>query len=164
MHTNGWILAAALVFGPAAVAHADVLLDRAHQRLDDGAHLVVQGRYAEAEKPLRQALRDQPNLREAHYNLGAVLRAEGRYDEAIAEYNRALALTSKDKDDESVRARCLYGAALAKDARGDKNAWDEYLAFARPWQVEQPAVQIAEERKQALNEVKVPGVAQKASR
>ena len=162
MHTNGWILAAALVLGPAAVAHADVLLDRAHQRLDEATHLVVQGRYAEAEKPLRQALRDDPNLREAHYNLGAVLRAEGRYDEAIAEYNRALALTSSD--DESVRARCLYGAALAMDARGDKNAWDQYLAFARPWQIEQPAVQIAEERKQALNEVKVPGVAQKASR
>ena len=163
MHIKAWMLAAALTLGPAVAAHADgSLLDRAHQRLGQGVALVVQGRHAEAEKPLRQALRDDPELREAHYNLGVALRAQGRFDEAVAEYDRALALTAAD--DEPARARCLYGAALAREARGDHDAWDRYLAYARPFRAERPSVEVALAHRDALNGVKVPGGAQKAAR
>jgi tetratricopeptide (TPR) repeat protein len=154
------ILAIALAAVP-TFAHAQAVLDRPHQILGEGVSLVVAGRYADAEKKLREALREDPSLREGHYNLAVVLREQGHNDEAIAEYQRALALYQSD--DEPDRAKCLYGMALAKEARGDRDAWDQYLAFARPLRAEQPDVRIAEERAQMLAGVRVPGT-QKATR
>jgi tetratricopeptide (TPR) repeat protein len=162
MQLNGWILVASLAVAPALARAADNPFDEAHRRLGDGVSLVVQGRYAEAEKPLRQALRDNPKLVNAHYNLGVALREQGLYDEAVAEYDRALALAPVD--DEPLRAQCLYGSALAREARGDKNAWDRYLAFARPYKDEQPAVAIALQHRDMLAGIKVPGTTRKAAR
>src|SRR5438876_719967 len=62
--------------------------DYAHQnlgRLGDG-HL---GRYREAEDALRFALSVDPDLQAAYYNLGLVLTAEKRQDEAKAFFRRA---------------------------------------------------------------------------
>ena len=159
MRSKGWLLAAALVVTP-VVAHAQSVLDKPHALLGHGVSLVVEGKYAEAEKPLREALRIDPSLAEGHYNLAVVLKNEGRFDAAIAEYHRALDGFAT----ESERAQALYGIGLAREARGDKNAWAEYLAFARPLRVEQPAVRIAEEHQDELNGVKVPGAYQKAAR
>ena len=72
-----WMLAAAVTLGPLA-AHAQATLDRPHQILGEGVQRVVQGNFADAEKKLREALREDPSLREAHYNLGVALREEGR--------------------------------------------------------------------------------------
>ena len=159
MRSKGWLLAAALVVTPVA-ARAQAVLDKPHELLGHGVSLVVAGRFAEAEKPLRAALRLDPTLAEGHYNLAVALKNEGRFDEAIAEYHRAL----DGFQIESNRAKALYGIGLAREARGDKGAWDEYLAFARPLRVEQPAVQIAEEHRDIINGVKVPGSYQKAAR
>ena len=160
MRSTGWLLAAAAVMVTPALARAQAVLDKPHALLGQGVSLVVERRYAEAEKPLREALRIDPTLAEGHYNLAVALKNEGRYDEAVAEYHRALDGFAS----EPRRAQALYGIGLAREARGDKGAWDEYLAFARPLRVEQPAVQIAEYHRDVINGVKVPGSYQKASR
>ena len=159
MRSKGWLLAAVLVVTP-AVARAQAVLDKPHEMLGQGVALVVQGRFAEAEKSLREALRMDPTLAEGHYNLAVVMRNEGRYDDAIAEYHRALAGFAQEPD----RAKAFYGIGLAREARGDKNAWSEYLAFARPFKNEQAAVVIAKEHRDELNGVRVPGSYQKAAR
>jgi len=159
MRSNGWLLAAVLIATPMA-AHAQVVLDKPHQLLGRGVELVVVGRYADAEKPLREALRLDPTLAEGHYNLAVALKNLGRYDEAVAEYHHALAGFSNEPD----RAKAFYGIGLAREARGDKNAWNEYLAFATPLRIEQPAVKIAEDHRDVLAGIKVPGSYQKAAR
>ncbi|MCU1279198.1 MAG: hypothetical protein JWM53_2744 [bacterium] len=159
MQVKGWLLAAALIATP-AVGRADATLDPAHHALGKGVALVVDGRYAEAEKPLREALRRDPTLAEGHYNLAVAMREQGRFDEAVAEYRASLLGFRSESD----RAKALYGIGLAREARGDKAAWDEYLAFARPLRNEQATVQIAQAHRDIINGVRVPGSYQKASR
>jgi tetratricopeptide (TPR) repeat protein len=159
MRSKGWLLAAALVVTP-VIAHAQAVLDRPHAMLGEGTALVVEGRFTEAEKPLREALRLDPSLGEAHYNLAVALKNTGMLDEAIAEYHRSLALFTDEPD----RAKAFYGIGLTREARGDKGAWDEYIVFARPIKAEQPAVKIAETHRDELKGVKVPGSYQKAAR
>lgn len=160
MRLHGWLLVATLVAAP-ALAHAQAVLDKPHQILGEGVSLVVKGHYADAEKKLREALRLDPNLVEAHYNLGVALRELGRYDEAIAEYDQAAQMYQPG--DTGDRAKALYGSALAKEARGDKSAWDAYLAFARPLESERPTVLIAMDHRDILNGIKPPGT-QRAAR
>ena|SRR5437763_420734 len=159
MRFTGWLLAATVMVTP-AFARAQAVLDKPSAELGHGVALVVSGRFTEAEKPLREALRMDPTLSEGHYNLAIVLRNEGRFDESIAEYHRSLDGFTSEPD----RAKALYGIGLAREARGDKGAWDEYLAFARPLRNEQPAVRIAQDHRDIINGVKVPGSYQKASR
>ena len=159
MRCTGWLLAAMVTVTP-AFARANATFDKPHEELGRGVSLVVAGRFAEAEKPLREALRLDPMLPEAHYNLAIALRNEGRFDDAVAEYHRALDLFTSEPD----RAKALYGIGMAREARGDKGAWDEYLAFARPLRNEQAAVRIAEYHRDVINGIKVPGSYQKASR
>lgn len=66
--------------------------DPAASLFDDGTRLLRQGRAAEAETALRQAIELRPDLAEAHANLGLVLDGAGRRAEAEACYRRSLAL------------------------------------------------------------------------
>ena len=52
------------------------------------------GRFAEAVQNYRTLLKQYPNIFELRSNLGASLAGEGHYSEAIAEYEKALALRS----------------------------------------------------------------------
>ena len=63
------------------------VLDLAHQNL--GLALFHLGRYREAEDALRFALSLDPQLQAAYYNLGLVLVAQKRPDEAKAVFRRA---------------------------------------------------------------------------
>jgi Flp pilus assembly protein TadD len=159
MRFSGWLLAATVMVTP-ALGRAQAVLDKPHHLLGEGSTLVIEGRFAEAEKPLREALRLDPTLAEGHYNLAIALKNLGQLDEAIAEYHRALNGFST----ESQRAQALYGIGMAREMRGDKGAWDEYLAYARPLRDEHAAVQIAEAHRDVINGVRVPGSYQKASR
>jgi Flp pilus assembly protein TadD len=159
MRFTGWLLAATVMVTP-ALGRAQAVLDKPHHILGQGVALVVQGRFAEAEKPLREALRLDPTLSEGHYNLAIVLRNMGQLDEAIAEYHRSLQGFSTEPN----VAKALYGIGIAREMRGDRGAWDEYLAWARPLRNQQAAVQIAEARRDVLAGVRVPGAYQKASR
>ena len=136
------------------------MLDKPHQVLGQGVCSSSQGRFAEAEKPLREALRMDPTLAEGHYNLAIVLRNEGRSTRRSPS-TIARSMASRREPD---RAKAFYGIGLAREARGDKGAWDDYLAFARPLRGQQPAVKIAEYHRDVLNGVKVPGSYQKAAR
>ncbi len=161
MKKYGW-LAGALVTAAALplVARADAKPDPAHEALGRGVAAVVAGKFAEGEKDIRQALRIDPTLGPAaHYNLAVALRNEGRFEDAVAEYRAAFAVATREED----RAAALYGVGLAREAMGQRDAWDDYLAFARPKRVEQPAVRVAEAHRDVLNGVRVPGT-QKAAR
>jgi tetratricopeptide (TPR) repeat protein len=155
---RNWLIATALAFTPMAASAqgtSEPVLDKPHHDLGRGVALVVNGRYTEAEKVLRHALAENPDMREGHYNLAVVLRQTGRNDEAIAEYRKAL--NAYDPADEPNRAKALYGIALAREAMNDKHAWDEYLAFARPLRGQRNGVEVAEQRTELLQGVKVPG-------
>lgn len=158
MKWQAWLVAGCVAANPLA-ARANVPLDPPRARLGQGVELVLARRWADAEKQLREALRLDPTLAEAHYNLGIALRAEGRTDEAVAELHEALGGFTRQQD----RAKALYAVGMIKEARGDRDAWDDYLAFARPLESEQRAIHVAEEHREALNGVKVPGT-KKASR
>ena len=68
------------------------------------------GRGADAIAEYQAALRFQPNLAEAHANLGSALaRTPGRLSEAMAQFEAALRL-----DPNSVAAHVNLGNALAK--------------------------------------------------
>jgi Tfp pilus assembly protein PilF len=54
-----------------------------------GYSLYLQHRWPEAEAALRQALDRQPDLRQAHNNLGLVLAQTGHTDEALREFRKA---------------------------------------------------------------------------
>lgn len=160
MRMTGWMIAATMALVP-SLAQAQMVLDHPHQVLGEGVALVVAGHFAEAIPKLTQAVREEPGLRDAHYNLAVAYRRMGDLDRAIAEYQVALQLTPPR--DQVATGQALYGLAMARDANGERNAWDQYLAWARPRAQEQPAVQIATARQEQLTGVKVPGT-QKAAR
>jgi tetratricopeptide (TPR) repeat protein len=66
-----------------AEAHADRALE-----------MFERGRWAEAEAELRKALSLNPDQADWHYNLGMTLEAAGRDPEALASYERAIALAA----------------------------------------------------------------------
>lgn len=71
-----------------------------------GASLAKEGKLMEAKRAHRRAIkRGGPRRDEAHYNLGLIHRAEGNYADALAEFDKAIALDPKYR--------------LAKEARAD---------------------------------------------
>jgi tetratricopeptide (TPR) repeat protein len=127
---------------------ASAIFTPAHRDVEQATSLIVQGRYNEAEPFLRRALGRNPKEAEAHYNLGAVLRATGRPDEAIGHYQAASRLFSPR--DRPNQAKSLYGAALAAEDVGDPTraiaAWQAYLRYDMRFAASQPAVAIARQR------------------
>jgi tetratricopeptide (TPR) repeat protein len=158
MRITGWLITAAVAAMP-AMARAQAVLDRPHQILGEGVSRVVAGKYQEAIPKLQEALRQNPTLRNAHYNLGVAYRNLGDYDSAIVEFQRALPMFGTE---EPGYAQSLYGMSLAKEARGDRDPWHDYLAFARIRPSEQAGMQVAMERA-AIDRTIVPGT-QKANR
>ncbi len=151
-------------------AQAGALFTPAHRDVEQATSLIVQGRYNEAEPFLRHALELDPSEAEAHYNLGAVLRATGRAEEAIAQYHAASRLFAPD--DQPNQAKCLYGSALAAEATGDPSRaiaeWQAYVRYDGRFAAAQPAVAIARQHlqyEQALAQQRVaPPGTQKAGR
>ena len=79
-----------------------------------GSCLSAMGRFGEAESYFRRALNglDDPLT---HYNLGLLLALTGRLDEAVTEYEKALALDPMHSD-----ARTNLAAAFARQGRLDR--------------------------------------------
>jgi Tfp pilus assembly protein PilF len=77
----------AALFGRAIAVTSDNWL--AHASL--GRQLLIEGREAEAEPHLREALRLRPVTPLTHYNLAIVLERTGRLEEAVREYEQAIA-------------------------------------------------------------------------
>jgi Flp pilus assembly protein TadD len=94
---------------------ADPEMPEAHH----GRGLVLEyafGKLAEAEAEYRRAVAGKAAYSEAHNNLGLLLARTGRYEEAIREYDEALASTFYA---EPFKARCNKGLALYRMGRRD---------------------------------------------
>lgn len=63
---------------------------------NSGVKLMKQSKYEKAAKKFEAALKKDPNLAEAHNNLGYSLRKQGpqNYEQALSHYNRAIELKS----------------------------------------------------------------------
>jgi tetratricopeptide (TPR) repeat protein len=83
-----------------------------------GRVLAREGDRAGAERHYELALRSNPNLADAHNNLGNLLFEDGRYDEAIEHYRLALAR-------EPGRASTTHNLAVALRARAEALAREE---------------------------------------
>lgn len=59
--------------------------------------MMKKGIYKEAEFHFRQLIKENPNDWVAHNNLGVCLEAEGKYDEAVKEYESALSLINDNQ-------------------------------------------------------------------
>jgi tetratricopeptide (TPR) repeat protein len=134
------------------VAAAQIQLPKGEEEVNRASTLIVRGRYAEAEPLLRQAVANAPGDPYAYFNLASVLRATGRNQEAIANYQSAQSLfasTGKSANGPSDIANCLYGIALAREASDDPHAavqaWNDYIRYAQRYASEQPAVALAHE-------------------
>jgi tetratricopeptide (TPR) repeat protein len=138
-------LVGVLLFVASVGAPRAAFASKAARHVDAAAHRMIVGDYAGAEPLLRQALAEDPGNPWAHYNMGAVLRALGHYDEAVREYRRALDLFPPGII--PARGQTLYGIALAQDDKGDASAaiaaWNDYLRFAGKRPSESGAVAIA---------------------
>ncbi len=107
--------------------------------LEDIAALARQGRYADAEKALRERLRAQPEDHQALAELGRLLLRAGRVPEAVVQFERASALAPQRADylillgaaqwqsGRPAAARQSFEAAI----RLDPNAAPAYTALAR---------------------------------
>ncbi len=84
----------------AAVAGAFILAASlaatARTEAADGNELFAQKRYEEAGKAFEEAQKRQPNLPALHYNKAAADYAQGKYDEAVDGFSRALAATNRE--------------------------------------------------------------------
>lgn len=66
--------------------------DSARAQMNYGRALMARGAYAEADGPLKEAVRLGPSYSYAHINLGVLLLARGESAAAVAELDRAVAL------------------------------------------------------------------------
>ncbi|HUO04000.1 MAG TPA: sulfatase-like hydrolase/transferase [Candidatus Binataceae bacterium] len=78
-----------------------------------------QGDFLDAEKVLREVIREQPNNRDATLDLGMVLASEHRYDEAIAAYRQAASGLSTAPTIHYQIARLLHQLGRDREARDE---------------------------------------------
>lgn len=102
-----------------------------------GCVRVQQGRYAEAEPPLRKAIALRPEFPEAHNDLGCALRSMGRVEEALACFSRAVELAPGFAEAHFNRAqmlirlgRCEEAVRALRTAVESRPGWAEALALA----------------------------------
>ena len=77
----------------------------------------------EAESAIRNAIRLQPDLAEARFNLGVILASRGDTDAAMSQWREAI----RSKTD---HAGARYNLAVVLASRGDSDAAAEHLDIA----------------------------------
>jgi tetratricopeptide (TPR) repeat protein len=98
---------------PAAAAYAE----QAVQSFQRGLHAQHSGDLAQALEHYQNALRVQPDLKEAWFNLGIVFDEQGTLNDAVAAYQRAVELAPQDPQGHNN-----LGVALAKLGRHEQAA------------------------------------------
>ena len=112
-------LAAVAIVTNRSLLSADLM--RATTETNLGVALQTDQRFQEAEMRYRRAISIQPDYAPAHVNLGMVLVALRRPDEAIEAYTRAIELGSVDVDLDSQTGKC--SAAGGEAVRGDSSTF-----------------------------------------
>lgn len=92
----------------------------ADQLLIQAAHAQRQGRRGEALNLFAQSLRLQPEASERWYEFGYLLKAEGRYEEALDAYARALAAGVSRPEEVHLNRGVIYTDHLRRDAEGER--------------------------------------------
>ncbi|MCS6929651.1 MAG: VWA domain-containing protein [Saprospiraceae bacterium] len=131
-----WRVRTTLIFSLMfAVNFSDGLAQSAHQWLQEGNTQYAKGRYAEAEKAYREALRQIPDDPKALYNIGNAFYKQNQYAQAQQAWERALsaAATPAQKAD----AWHNLGNALAQQGkiREAIRAYENSLRF-RPGDID----------------------------
>lgn len=90
-----------------------------------GAALADLGRYAEAEAPLRAALRKAPSHVLARYNLALLLSRMGRSEEALSEYEALLRRDPAFSEARNNRASLLHRAGRSEAALAELRQLNE---------------------------------------
>jgi tetratricopeptide (TPR) repeat protein len=148
------LVLAALVLPATASPREDMRgggMARSEELVNQGVRLARRGLWQKAARPLRAALRLEPELASAHHNLGVVLAQQGIHAEAIAELRQAVLLDAAVAETHEALGLSLLqsgffaeaaeeygeavrldpGAALAHFNRGvafeRMQAWDEAL-------------------------------------
>ena len=125
-----------------AAWHYERSSGKAADQFNYGVTLVRMNHLAEAENHILAALKDDPNLPEAHDVLGGLLENRGRVDAALAEYREAVRLRPN-----FGKAHLDLGAALA-NRRDLAGAAEEFRKAAAD-----PNPEIQQQAKQALQSV-----------
>ena len=125
-----------------AAWHYERASGKAVDQFNYAVTLVRMNRMAEAEKHILAALKDDPNLPEAHDVLGGLLENRGRMDAALAEYREAVRLRPG-----FGKAHLDLGVALA-NRRDLAGAAEEFRKAA-----EDPNPEIQQQARQALQSV-----------
>jgi tetratricopeptide (TPR) repeat protein len=81
--------------------------------------LVVDGRFAEAVEAATSEMTTQPDEPEAYFNRGQALAALERFEEAIADYEKALSMdhSASSVDPETIDDEIFFALRRAADAR-----------------------------------------------
>lgn len=91
--------------GTGRAAHEQPAADDGLAQIEEGHRLCLSCRYEDAEVCFRAVAKQQPDWPMAHNNLGWVLQAQGRNEEALASYKTAL---QRDPGFELARANLAY--------------------------------------------------------
>ncbi|MGE0596482.1 MAG: tetratricopeptide repeat protein [Hyphomonadaceae bacterium] len=113
--------------------------ERASTHLNRGVVFAGRGSTARAIEDFREAIRLDPNLADAHINLGLALLTQADHAGALAALNAGIALNPREP------AKAHYGRALAYESMGQlREAYDDFqraAELAPAWS--QPRVELA---------------------
>ena len=158
------VAAAAAAFGLAALAGVDQWRYRLASRESDAAALesaaaltpydttvqsrllrvlIESGRYDDARRQIDQRISDQPLDVSAHVNAGVLARQTGRSDDAVAHWQRALALDPSQPLVQLYLAEALHEHRRPSEAIPHYRAYLEFMAENRNQAQEHPGQLVA---------------------
>jgi tetratricopeptide (TPR) repeat protein len=144
---RGEILARKEQHAEAAAAYAkaaELTPEKTEYALPYGQQLKLAGSFAEAETVLRKVAEVDPMAQFVYTELGDVLRAQDRQDEALKTYMKALSTYASDK-------MAHAGAAQIYEAKGDiKHALDEWSVYVRMDCCSKYSVDVAKKKIESL--------------
>ncbi len=94
--------------------------DRSESLLRQAATLHRQGRRLEAIEIFRQVLADRPEASEGWYELGYLLKAESKYEEALEAYGQALVRGVRRPEEVHLNRAVIYSDHLRRDADAER--------------------------------------------
>src|SRR5687768_6085577 len=118
------LVAVAVVLTAALLAGCD---DQGNQKLVDANNLIGLGKYAEAEKLVREVLEKHPDHAKAYNNLGFLYSGQRQPDKAREAYLKSVELYEKDASGSAEeRANAYDNLAVLEDVNGNNDQALEY--------------------------------------